>query len=313
MLANLVTKMNHKGKKGDYVHIPTPARLSASAKAENAVVTVQAYSATNTGININKHYEYSTMIEDILDVQGLSQVRSFYTDDAGYALAKQIDLDLFTLSPWFQSGTDADDTGVGSIVQANDGTTAFSSSNAATLTACYLTDAGIRKMIQTLDDNDVPTTDRALVIPPIEKKNLTGLARFTEQAFVGEGGGANTIRTGMIGNVYGVEVYVSTNCPWILVDNTGGEAFGHSASTSGSASTDFYGRGITYSGTATANKFRQGLLLHKGAMVLVEQQSVRTQTQYKQEYLANLFTADTVYGVGELRDTSAVGFASYYA
>ena len=305
--------MNHKGKKGDYVHIPTPARLSASAKAENAVVTVQAVSVANTGVNINKHYEYSTMIEDILDVQGLPQIRSFYTDDAGYALSKQVDLDLFALSPWFQGGTDADDTAVGLMVQANDGSTKFVSSNAATLTGCFLTDAGIRKMIQTLDDNDTPMTDRALVIPPIEKKNLTGLARFTEQAFVGEGGGANAIRSGMVGNVYGVEVYVSTNCPWILVDNTGGEAFGSSASTAAGSTTDLYGRGITYSGTATANKFRQGLLLHKGAMVLVEQMSVRSQTQYKQEYLANLFTADTVYGVAKLRDGSAVGFVSYYA
>jgi hypothetical protein len=40
--------------------------------------------------------------------------------------------------------------------------------------------------------------------------------------------------------------------------------------------------------------------------VLVEQIGVRAQTQYKQEYLGNLFTADTLYGVAELRDTSAV-------
>jgi hypothetical protein len=37
-------------------------------------------------------------------------------------------------------------------------------------------------------------------------------------------------------------------------------------------------------------------------MALAEQVSVRTQSQYKQEYLADLFTADTIYGVAELRD-----------
>ena len=36
-------------------------------------------------------------------------------------------------------------------------------------------------------------------------------------------------------------------------------------------------------------------------MVLAEQMSVRTQTQYKQEYLADLMTADTLYGVQVLR------------
>jgi len=38
-------------------------------------------------------------------------------------------------------------------------------------------------------------------------------------------------------------------------------------------------------------------LFHKDAIVLAEQQSVRSQTQYKQEYLSTLYTADCLYGV----------------
>jgi hypothetical protein len=38
------------------------------------------------------------------------------------------------------------------------------------------------------------------------------------------------------------------------------------------------------------------LLFHTDALVIAEQMSVRTQTQYKQEYLADLMTADTLYG-----------------
>jgi hypothetical protein len=47
---------------------------------------------------------------------------------------------------------------------------------------------------------------------------------------------------------------------------------------------------------------------HKDALALVEQMGVRSQTQYKQEYLGDLFTADTLYGVGELRNDAAVAF-----
>jgi hypothetical protein len=43
---------------------------------------------------------------------------------------------------------------------------------------------------------------------------------------------------------------------------------------------------------------------HRDAMVLIEQLGIRSQTQYKQEYLGTLFTADTIYGVKALR-TSA--------
>jgi hypothetical protein len=41
-------------------------------------------------------------------------------------------------------------------------------------------------------------------------------------------------------------------------------------------------------------------------MVMVEQMSVRTQTQYKQEFLGDLFTADTIYGTGELRNDAGI-------
>jgi hypothetical protein len=57
VVANLVTKLSHKGKKGDTIHIPVPARGAASAKAVNTQVTLSA--ATNSVINvsIDKHYE----------------------------------------------------------------------------------------------------------------------------------------------------------------------------------------------------------------------------------------------------------------
>ena len=152
-------------------------------------------------------------------------------------------------------------------VQGGDGVSPYTGADETTLT-----DDGIRRMIQTLDDADVPQTERVLVITPVERNTLMGLPRFTEQAFVGEVGGGNTIRNGMIGDVYGIQVFVSSNSP-----------------TAQSAD-------------------RVGVMLHKDAIVFIEQMAVRSQTQYKQEFLADLFTADTLYGTGELRDDAAVTF-----
>ena len=53
-----------------------------------------------------------------------------------------------------------------------------------------------------------------------------------------------------------------------------------------------------------------GLVLHKDAMALVEQLGVRSQSSYMQEYLGDLYTADTIYGVGEMRDTSGFAFVT---
>ena len=277
IVANLVTKINHVGKKGDTIHIPKPTRGSASAKTATGVVTLITDSSTSIDLSINKHYEYSRLINDILDVQAIESYRGFYTNDAGYALAKQVDDDLIKQLEGLNGGTvqAAGSETWATAVIGGDGSTAYVDTTTGNSTA--LTDAGIRRMIQTLDDADVPQTERCLIIPPVERNNLMGLPRFTEQAFVGDAGGANTIRTGFIGDMYGIKVYVSSNC---------------FSQTSGDTST----------------QHRVGALLHKDAIVHIEQMSVRSQTSYMQEFLSDLFTADTIYGVGEIRDEAGVAF-----
>ena len=266
VMANLVSKMSFKGKKGDTLHIPKPTRGAASLKAASNQVTLQAATESEVQVLVNKHYEYSRLIEDITEVQALASLRKFYTGDAGYALAKQVDTDLLQLGRGAQGGNGT--VAYDKAVIASDGSTLYTGTNEAAIT-----DAGIRKIIQTLDDADVPMDGRVLVLPPVARNVMMGLARFTEQAFVGDVGGSNTIRNGEIGNVYGVKVYVSTNCE-----------------------------------TATGDA-RIGMMFHKDAFVLAEQMGVRSQTQYKQEYLGTLFTSDMLYGVKELRDEAAVAIA----
>ena len=270
--ANLVTKLSHKGKKGDTIYIPVPARGAASAKAANTQVVLSAATNTAVTVTINKHYEYSKLIEDIAEVQSLASMRKFYTDDAGFALATQVDTDLVTLWEGFQGGTVAGANAAAweKAVIGSVGTTLYTgnSSNAADIT-----DAGIRAMILKLDNANVPMDNRYIVMPPIAANDLLGINRFTEQQFIGNG---EAIKTGKIGMIYGVDVYISSNCP---------------TTTTGDTATD-----------------RVGCLFHKDALVLAEQVGVRSQTQYKQEYLGDLFTADTLYGVAELRNDAGVAF-----
>ena len=267
VMANLVMKMNFKGKKGDTVHIPAPTRGDASLKVAQQAVNVIADTETEVVVSINRHFEYSRFIEDITDVQALSSMRQFYTADAGYALARAVDTDLVRL------GRSANG-GAGTNVYANafiggDGTTAYVAANN---NQTALTDAAIRRTIQRLDDNDTSMDQRFFVIPPSSRNTLMGLARYTEQAFIGNG---DAIRTGEIGNLYGIPVFVSSNAD-------------------------------TTSGSAGA---RVCLMGHRDSMVLVEQLAVRSQVQYKQEHLSTLFTSDTLYGVAGLRNAATVGAA----
>lgn len=276
--ANLFSKMSFKGKKGDTLHIPKPTRGDASLKAASTQVTLITATETEIQVLVNKHYEYSRLIEDIVEVQALASLRKFYTDDAGYSLAKRVDIDLIQLGRGVNGAT----VGTNDYATSSATTNAFIGSTGATVynstssNAAALGDSGIRRSIQRLDDADVPMTDRFLLVPPSTRNTLMGLARFTEQAFTGDAGSSNTIRNGQVGDLYGMKVYVSTNAD----------------TAAGNSTTD-----------------RICLLAHKDAFVLAEQMGVRSQTQYKQEYLGTLFTSDMLYGVSELRDGSAVALA----
>ena len=205
VLANLVMKMNFRGKKGDTVHIPAPTRGSASAKVSTDAVTLIAATESEVQVSINEHYEYSRLIEDIVEAQALNSLRQFYTADAGYALARQVDTDLIQLGRAFNGAT----LGTNDYATSNSSTKAFIGSdgttayNSTSSNAAALTDAAIRRTIQRLDDNDTPMDGRFFIIPPSSRNTLMGLARYTEQAFVGDG---SAIRNGEIGNLYGIPV-----------------------------------------------------------------------------------------------------------
>lgn len=267
VVANLLKNMNWVGKKGDTVHIPSPARGAATAKAASTQVAFDAATNTSIDVVIDKHYNYSKLYEDIAEIQALASMRAFYTDDAGYQLAKQIDSDLITLGAGFLGGSGAATYTKGK--SGADGTTDYVDATNAGSGA--LTDAAIRRSIQRLDDIDVPQTNRFLVVPPTSRNTLMGLARFTEQAFVGEAGSANTIRNGRIGDVYGVPVYVTSNCA-----------------------------------TTTTNSNRVALLGHRDCAVLIKQLDVRTQSAYILEYLSTAVVSDCIYGFKELRDGACV-------
>jgi N4-gp56 family major capsid protein len=271
VLANLVKKLNLVGKKGDTVWLPRPGRGNATAKTASTQVAIVTDTATEVQLSLNQHFEYSILIEDIVEIQALTSMRQYYTDDAGYALARQIDSSLIALGRQVQGGTNT--TAYSGAFSGTDGTTAYVAGSNTGLGA--ITDAAIRRSIQRLDDNDVPMDGRFLVVPPSTRNTLMGIARFTEQGFVGEVGNSNTIRNGEVGNLYGVPVFVSSNAD----------------TTSGSTAC------------------RICLLGHRDFGVLGMQKEIRTQTQYKQEYLGSLFTADVIYGVAELRDYSAVALA----
>jgi N4-gp56 family major capsid protein len=242
VLANLVKKLSMTGKKGDTLHIPKPVRGDAHAKAEGTAVTVQNATEGEVQVTIDKHFEYSRLIEDITETQALSSLRQFYTGDAGYALAKQVDSDLFALGKQF-GNNGGNYIGTGSqFIDGTNGLTQYAADTVNGATDVF-TDAGFRALIQKMDDADVPMDNRCLVVPPSLRNAIMGIDRYSSSDFVD----GRVVNNGQIGNLYGIDVFVSSNCPVV-------EAAGDN--------------------TASAVDLKGAMLFHKDAMVLAEQQGV---------------------------------------
>lgn len=270
VMAPLVKKLTMKGKKGDTINIPAPIRGVATAKAINTAVTVQQETEGNVAVVIDKHFEYSRMIEDLTEVQALASLRRFYTSDAGYALARQIDTDLLDLGKTLGNGTT---TWVHNASFYNDVSTGLTAYAEDTVVAAdVFTDAAFRALIQKQDDADVPMDNRCFVIPPSLRNAIMGIDRYVSTDFVA----GKTVNNGLIGNLYGIDVYVTSNCPIVETDDD----------------------------NSVGGQLRAAMLFHKDTFILAEQLGIRSQTQYKQEFLGNLYTADTLYGVKTYRPDS---------
>jgi hypothetical protein len=266
VLANLVKRFDEDvADAGDVLHVPKISNLTANAKAANTQVTLNAPTEGEFTMSINRHFEASYLVEDRLKAQAKYKILQEYSPKAGYAIGQKIDSDLAGLY-----------SGLSQTV-----------GNSTT----DITDANIVRGIQYLDDADAPQTDRYFVIKPAGLAHLRLIDKFsrfdalglTPNPASGAGGlsnGSSVIRrigpNGLVGVVYGLEVYMSTN----LTEESGTSDIVHN------------------------------LLFQKEAFALGIQRKPRMQFQYKQEYLGTLATTDALWGFGEYRDAFAVDFRS---
>lgn len=245
---------------GDTVHITDISNLSAGDKQASTDVDYETITEAKTDLSIDKHKYAAFKLEDIVKVQSKIDLRAKYTDKVGYALAEQIDTDVLAhYSDFSQS--------VGSA-------------------ATDITDDTLLSAIQYLDLADAPAGDRSLILYPSQMNALLGIDKFVRADAVGYLAQMSPVVTGHLqkgsfnpsevkgyfGQVYGVDVYVSTNVPQ----------------------------------TGSSPVSTHNVLWHKDAVVLALQQDIRVQSDYDIDALATKVVADVLYGSKELRDDHAV-------
>jgi N4-gp56 family major capsid protein len=184
VLANLVKRYDSDVKNGgDVIHIPRLAEVTARTKTPGTAVTFDAATELEYTITVNQHRYFAFTIEDIVKAQSRTDLRSEYTEAAGYSLAKAVDSSIAGL----YSG----------LSQTQAGGSA-------------LTDAVVINAIEKLDTADAPRDNRSFVIHSEAMADLRLLDKFTRYDAVGTAV-QDGKRNGLVANVYGVDVYMSNN------------------------------------------------------------------------------------------------------
>jgi len=237
-------------KKGDTIHIPEVSLISASDKLENNDVEYDATASTETLLVVNKHKYVAKLFEDILEIQGNPDLVSKYTRMMGEALSRQMDADIWAeLQTLNQSVTlSADD-----VLSADK----------------------FEEALANLGENDVPYMegDTFMVVNPTLYADILnpsgGLAQYFIRADAG--GEGNGLRSGMVGSLYGIDVFMS---------NT-----------------------ISAGGTASTIS---GAIFHRSAAAIAVQNDVRLQTEYSIDALGTKIVSDVLYGVKVLDDSDNI-------
>lgn len=178
---------------GQTLEIPNVSSITANQKAQNTVVTLNYNTETKITVTLNKHYESSFIVEDILKVQSAYDLRSDYTRAAAYAISEKIDSNI-----------------------AADMTTAWkTASQAYGAYGTALNDNLILTVNRYLSENKAPRTDRAIVVHPKGEAEMLAIDKYVRYDALGVGGDQNSIVNGRIGRIYGADVFMSQNLVYL--------------------------------------------------------------------------------------------------
>jgi len=227
---------------GKTVKVASIGNLTARAKTENTAIVYETVAETATTITLNIWSYAAVGIEDIVKVQSIVDVQNEYQRKLGYALARDIDTKLATDFAGFSQV-------VGTLGTA-------------------VSDANVLAAVKLLDDADVPQDDRFFVMTPAEKVAKLALDRWSNALYIGTGN--MPVKNGMLGDMYGLNLAVTTN----LVKPAAGQA----------------NNGV----------------FHRDALALVVQRTPRTHLFYDVDFFTWKLASEVIYGHQEMRDAFGV-------
>lgn len=296
ILSKYMKMVPFRGKKGDRIHIPNISRAAVNTKLPETPVLLQARVENDFYFDIDMYKESSFMIEDIVGIQASYNLRSEYTREAGYALARDIDNHLLALRAALNNIPNQ------IVWNTSDGT------NGAGATSNPLNYSAILAAKLRLDQADVPEEGRVLIVSPTQYNQLLAVDKFINMDYRN---GA-PVQTGVVGTIFGIPVVmtsqVGTNSTTGYVNGSGAAAQptpGVAGSPYLPTQDPFTGLPTNFAGTGT-KPVTTALLLNKEFAVMGMQQEPKVESARQTLYLADAVVMSQLYGAKLYRPDHAV-------
>lgn len=227
---------------GDLINVPFAIGVDSRAKADDGTaITYDVPNGAPITININKHYYSAILIPDLAKVQSNYDLKSVFQERMAESLARQIDTDLMAL---------------------------YGSAGTTVTGGAAIDDADILSVVAAFDAANTPQDMRRGVIGNNTKADLLGVNKYVAYDQTGKTGKAVDGSNGLVGSIYGIDIYHSGNVP-----------------------TSVTGR---------------NLFFHKNAITIAQQLKPKFEMEYSVDQIGTKCVLHTIYGVGVERASSVI-------
>lgn len=258
---------------GDKVTINTAPTITVSNYTVGSGVSYQVPTPSTIELNIDKGKYFAFQVNDVLAYQAQPELIDVFSADAAQQMRVAIDSNVIYNT--FSAGSAANKGATAGVASA--------SYNLGTDTApITLTSANVLStilaMASVLDEQNIPETDRFLVIDPYTRQLLMQ-SNLAQAQFMGDN--TSIVRNGLIGSIDRFKVYVSNQLP---------------KAVAGTATPWLSGDGTENSITSSSNLKRRAIIAgHKAGITFASQitkmETVRNTTDFG-DYIRSL----NVYG-----------------
>ena len=248
-------------------------------------------------INIDDVLVAATSIANIDELKNHYDVRSAYSTELGRALSKRFDLaTMRTLVAASQVTAANSNPSAESGIVINLGSTAGAPANVDTAANLIQT---FRLIAQKLDEQDIPSEDRFVILTP----ELYYLLAGSENGAINRDfGGAGSIASGKVMELVGIKIYSSNHLADISIASVAGDDTNANNNPFDDADSGTAGKGYLDAGLDTL-KFVAG---HKSAIGTVKLMDLAVESEYSMAKQSTLMLAKYAMGHGILRPEGAL-------